>query len=361
MSKEHVMMDEIEETKYDRFLKREGKKSLTRIFSKLNEDVPMHMTVTENGESSEAPISDVMVLAPVVEPGAKFNIQDLSRDGSPVTPYDMCIAARGAYDAIFRGNLQRMLTSFDDESICGVKQSLSDYKEMLMHLISHDKDIVMGFLTSNINKLTISAVIEFFRKIYENEKDERKVKAIQCTLDYIIRNDNELFYSLFMNKDTSPKAHNYGGYHMRVHRNPTLDSHHSFDGIMYNNGRIENETLSVNSFMGMAESKITYTAGELTANLYDKLFVILSKIELTTHGLADLGYEWIMESLDKTGYDILADYHDSLVDMLRFTIMKVNAIYYTHGTYVNLWQEINSLLNKAERKYGNLDDDDYYE
>ena len=108
--------------------------------------------------------------------------------------------------------------------------------------------------------------------------------------------------------------------------------------------------------------KLSLSAAEMTTRLYDTLFKMLTRIALSTHGIGpeDLDYKWIMDCLDVVGFDILATYHDSLIDMLKLTIIRINAIMYNHGTHRELEQTITNLLVDVNRAY-NMFDDEYYE
>lgn len=339
--------------KYENYLKRNAEKPLKRIFTKLeNGELPMSMSKVydENEEGEMAPISEVSMFSPVIEEGAMFSVTDI-REYSP-TPYDFCMTAYAGYESIFKRNLATIITGIEKDRI-GIKVVLEEYKNQLDHLLAHNRDIVVGFIISNINKLTISAVIDFFNKIYKEYPE--KAEILQKALAYIINDDNELFNSLFIERRKS------NHFSTRIGCNPPIDSHHSFESILYNTSKNNNgeEQQSVDHFMGLMESKIAFSGGEMTTLLYDKLFKILSKIELTTQGLADLGYDGIMNCLDKIGFDVLSQYHDSLIDMLQFTFIKVNALYYNHGTFQNLYHELADILYRADRKFGYTDDDDY--
>ena len=345
----------------DAYLRTHAKKPLQKIFTKLTEDntLPMTMSVkNKDGEvvathSNAEAMVEMHMHVPTVIPGAKFKIDDIREEnGMGVTPYEFALVSQRGYDILIRENLENIINGIDDTNLKGVKTALEDFRNQLNHITSHNKDLINGLICSNISKLNISAVMEIFTAIYEKYPDKRGVIAIG--LSDIVRNE-KLFNELFVNKDDVHGRRRYIGF------NPQIDYHFSVNDTLYNNETIR-ETGDLDNFMNEVEMKLGLTASEMTTRLYDIVFRMLSRIALSTHGIGseDLNYQWVMECIDVIGFDILSTYHDSLIDMLKLTIIRLNAILYNHGTHRELEEVITGLLHDVNRAY-NAYDDEYYE
>lgn len=351
-----------EEASMDAYLRTHAKKPLQKIFTKLEEDNVLPITMNIRGKDGEvvAAHSDAEAVAelhmhvPTVIPGAKFTVDDVRKEnGMGVTPYEFSLASQHSYDTLIRKNLENIINGMGDENLNGVKVALEEFRGQLNHILSHNKDLISGLICSNISKLNISAVIEIFKAIYEKYPEKRGMIGI--ALADIMHSDNELFNDLFVDKDNIKSRRRYIGF------NPQIDYHFAVNDTLYNL-ETERDTKELDSFMSQIEMKLSLSAAEMTTRLYDILFKMLSRIALSTHviGPEDLDYKWIMDCLDVVAFDILATYHDSLIDMLKLTIIRINAIMYNHGTHRELEQTINSLLIDVNRAY-NMFDDEYYE
>ena len=135
-------------------------------------------------------------------------------------------------------------------------------------MLSHNRLLISSYLSSNISKLNIAAVIDFFKKVYEAYPDHKD--TISRALSYIITNSN-VFDELIHNSDTK---YNRGKF---ISYNPQIDPHLSVQEALYSmDPEVENS--SMDYFMSKIQSRITFSAAEMTTNLYDILFKILAKI-----------------------------------------------------------------------------------
>ena len=63
--------------------------------------------------------------------------------------------------------------------------------------------------------------------------------------------------------------------------------------------------------------------------------------------------------MDAIGLEVFMQYHDSLADMLMFTVIKVNATFRNYGTFNDAHGEIIKILSDVNRTF--YPDDDYYD